>query len=63
VLLDADAAKVAQVMPLVPFAPAIIKLNEARIRMEDVHSQQARLAEAPGSRTQPARTRAGGDRF
>jgi uncharacterized protein (DUF885 family) len=39
--LDADAAKVAQVMPLVPFAPAIIKLNEARIRMEDVNSQQA----------------------
>ena len=39
--LDADAVKVAQVMPLVPFAPAIIKLNEARIRMEDVNSQQA----------------------
>ena len=28
-------------MPLLPFAPAIIKLNEARIRMEDVNSQQA----------------------
>jgi len=39
--LDADAARIAQVMPLVPFAPAIIKLNEARIRMEDVNSQQA----------------------
>ncbi len=39
--LDADAVKVAQLMPLVPFAPAIIKLNEARIRMEDVRSQQA----------------------
>jgi len=39
--LDTDAATVGQVMPLVPFAPAIIKLNEARIRMEDVNSQQA----------------------
>ncbi len=39
--LDADAAKIAQVLPLVPFAPAIIKLNEARIRMEDVNSQQS----------------------
>ena len=39
--LDADATKIAQVMPLVPFAPAIIKLNETRIRMEDVKSQQA----------------------
>ena len=28
-------------MPLVPFAPAIIKLNESRIRMEDVNSQQS----------------------
>ena len=41
IALDADAGKVAQLMPLVPFAPAIIKLNEARIRMEDVSSQQA----------------------
>jgi hypothetical protein len=39
--LDADAVKIAQVLPLVPFAPAIIKLNEARIRLEDVNSQQA----------------------
>ena len=39
--LDTDAASVAQVIPLVPFAPAIIKLNEARIRMEDVNSQQS----------------------
>ncbi len=39
--LDADAVKIAQVMPLVPFAPAIIKLNEARIRLEDVNSQPA----------------------
>ena len=39
--LDTDAATVAQMMPLVPFAPAIIKLNEARIRMEDVNSQQS----------------------
>jgi uncharacterized protein (DUF885 family) len=39
--LETDTAKVAELMPLVPFAPAIIKLNEARIRMEDVNSQQA----------------------
>ena len=39
--LDADAVRIAQVMPLVPFAPAIIKLNETRIRLEDVNSQQA----------------------
>ncbi len=39
--LDADAATVAQLMPLVPFAPAIVKLNESRIRMEDVNSQQS----------------------
>jgi Bacterial protein of unknown function (DUF885) len=39
--LETDTAKVAELMPLVPFAPAIVKLNETRIRMEDVNSQQA----------------------
>jgi uncharacterized protein (DUF885 family) len=39
--LDSDATKIAQVMPLVPFAPAIIKLNETRIRLEDVKSQES----------------------
>ena len=39
--LETDTAKVAELIPLVPFAPAIIRLNEARIRMEDVNSQQA----------------------
>jgi hypothetical protein len=39
--LETDTAKVAELMPLVPFAPAIIRLNEARIRLEDVNSQQA----------------------
>ena len=39
--LETDTAKVAELMPLVPFAPAIIKLNETRIRLEDVNSQQA----------------------
>ena len=39
--LETDTAKIAELMPLVPFAPTIIKLNEARIRMEDVNSQQA----------------------
>ena len=40
-VLETDTAKVAELMPLVPFAPAIVKLNETRIRMEDVNSQQA----------------------
>lgn len=39
--LDADAEALSRLMPLVPFAPAIIQLNEARIRMEDVQSQKA----------------------
>jgi hypothetical protein len=39
--LETDTAKVAELTPLVPFAPTIIRLNEARIRMEDVNSQQA----------------------
>ena len=39
--LETDTAKIADLMPLVPFAPAIVKLNETRIRMEDVNSQQA----------------------
>ena len=39
--LDTAALKISEVMPVVPFAPAIIKLNEARIRMEDVNAQQS----------------------
>ena len=39
--LDTDAEALARLMPLVPFAPAIVQLNEARIRMEDVPSQKA----------------------
>ena len=39
--LETDTAKVAELTTLVPFAPTIIRLNEARIRMEDVNSQQA----------------------
>ena len=39
--LETDTAKVAELMPLVPFAPSIVKLNETRIRMEDVNSQEA----------------------
>jgi hypothetical protein len=39
--LDADAETLARLMPLVPFAPAIIQLNEARIKLEDVQSEKA----------------------
>jgi len=39
--LDADAVVIAQVMPLVPFAPHIVELSEARIRMLDVDARKA----------------------
>ena len=39
--LDADAAAVAELAPLVPFAPRIIALYESRVRMEDVDAQRA----------------------
>jgi hypothetical protein len=39
--LDRDAVHVAQVSPLVPFAPAVVSLVEARIRMQDVDPQKA----------------------
>jgi hypothetical protein len=39
--LDADAAAMAEVAPLVPFAPALVRLNERRIKLEDVNAQQA----------------------
>ncbi len=39
--LDSDATKIALVMPLVPFASDIITLNELRIRLQDVRSQEA----------------------
>ena len=39
--LDADAASIAEVMPLVPFATPLMQLSEARIRLEDVDSRKA----------------------
>jgi Bacterial protein of unknown function (DUF885) len=39
--LDADAAALSELAPLVPFAPRIIALYESRVRMEDVDSQRA----------------------
>lgn len=39
--LDADSAVLAQVSPLVPFAPAIVQLVEARIRMEEIDAEKA----------------------
>ncbi len=39
--LDADAAAITELAPLLPFAPRIIALYESRQRMEDVDSQRA----------------------
>jgi hypothetical protein len=39
--LEADTAAIAGIMPIVPFAPAIVRLSEARIRMEDMSPQQS----------------------
>jgi hypothetical protein len=39
--LDEDATVLAQVSPLVPFAPALVQLVEARIRIEDVNGEKA----------------------
>jgi hypothetical protein len=40
-LLDQDAARLASLSPLLPFAPALVSLIEARIRLEDVDAQRA----------------------
>ncbi len=39
--LDTDAAAMAEVAPMLPFAPALVRLSEAKIKLEDVNSQQA----------------------
>jgi hypothetical protein len=39
--LDADGAAIAQVMPLVPFTPDVIRLAEARTRLEDLNPEKA----------------------
>lgn len=39
--LDTDAAGLAQISPLVPFAPAIVQLAEARIRIENIDAEKA----------------------
>ena len=39
--LDADARTMAQVVTVVPFAPTIVKLVEARIRVDDMNAQRA----------------------
>jgi hypothetical protein len=39
--LEADTAAIEGILPIVPFAPAIVGLSEARIRMEDVSPQQS----------------------
>jgi hypothetical protein len=39
--LDADAATLARLSPILPFAPAIVRLVEARIRMDDLDPEKA----------------------
>jgi len=39
--LDADTAAMAEIAPLLPFAPALVRLNESRIKLEDVNPQPA----------------------
>ena len=39
--LDSDAAAIAELAPLMPFATTLIDLSEARIRLEDVDSRKA----------------------
>jgi hypothetical protein len=39
--LEADARLLGELQPLVPFAPRIVALFEARMRIEDVHGQKA----------------------
>jgi hypothetical protein len=39
--LDTDGAAIAEIGPVVPFAPKVIALYESRVRMEDVNAQQA----------------------
>jgi len=41
VALDADAAALARLSSILPFAPAIVDLVEARIRMEDLDARRA----------------------
>ena len=39
--LETDTAAIAELTPVIPFAPTIVRLNEARMRMQDVNSQQS----------------------
>jgi hypothetical protein len=39
--LDADARALAELAPLLPFAPSIIQIVESRIRMEDIDAQKS----------------------
>ena len=39
--LDSDAAAIAELAPLMPFATTLVDLSEARIRLEDVDSRKA----------------------
>ena len=39
--LDTDAASLAQLAPLVPFAPGVVQLVEARVRLENIDAEKA----------------------
>jgi Bacterial protein of unknown function (DUF885) len=39
--LEADTKAIAELAPVVPFAPTIVRLSEARMRMQDVNAQQS----------------------
>ncbi len=39
--LEADTATIAEILPAAPFAPALVRLNETRIKLQDVNSQAA----------------------
>jgi hypothetical protein len=55
--LDADARTVAQVVAAAPFAPVIVRLVEARIRVDDMNAQRA-AADLNGITREVARLKA-----
>jgi Bacterial protein of unknown function (DUF885) len=55
--LDADARTMAQIVTVVPFAPTIVRLVEARLRVEDMNAQRA-AADLTGVTKEIARLKA-----
>ena len=54
--LDAEALTMAQATPTVPFAPKLVQLVEARIRVEDVNAQKAAATLTQVTRDRRAQT-------